>query len=182
MIFSPLSLPGVYRIEIEKRGDARGFFARAFCAEEFAAHGLDPNLVQINASFTSMPGTVRGLHFQRPPKAEAKVVKCLRGAILDVAVDLREGSATFGQHVAVELTGENRSMLYLPQGFAHGFQTLAPDTELLYLHSEYYSPEHEGGVHHADPTIGIKWPLEVSEVSERDKGLASLESIEPIRL
>lgn len=181
MKFVPLSLSGAFRVELERRGDARGFFARMFCSGEFADHGLCTSWVQMNTSYSQAKGTLRGLHFQRPPMAEAKLVRCLKGAIYDVIVDLREGSATYGRHEALTLDDDNRSMVYIPQGFAHGFQTLAPDTELLYLHSQVYSPAHEGGLHHADPEIGIAWPLPPSEISERDRGFAPLKDLEPIR-
>jgi len=182
MIFSPLALEGAYRVDLEKRGDHRGFFARLFCMNEFAEYGLERRWVQMNTSMSRRTGTVRGLHFQRPPKAEVKLVRCLKGAIFDVIVDIRHGSPTYGQHLAVELNDDNRSMLYVPRGFAHGFQTLAPDTELLYLHSEVYSPELEGGLHHADPRLGIAWPLAVTDLSPSDTGHSLLKDLEPIRL
>lgn len=182
MKFHPLSIEGAFRIELERRGDARGFFARMVCAEEFAAQGLATRWVQMNTSFSREKGTLRGLHFQRPPRAEAKLVRCLRGAILDVIVDLRSGSPSYGQHETLRLDDDNRAMVYIPPGFAHGFQTLEPDTELLYLHSEVYSPDHEGGVHHADRDLGIAWPLPPVALSDRDKALPPLERLEPIRL
>ena len=158
-------------------GDARGFFARLFCEEEFAAHGLATHMTQMNTSYSAAKGTLRGLHFQRPPKAEAKVVKCLKGAIFDVLVDLRQGP-TFGQHHAAELTDDNRSMLYIPEGCAHGFQTLTEDAELLYLHSESYAPDLEGGVHHA--SLGIDWPLPPVSLSPRDAAFPPLTEMEPL--
>jgi dTDP-4-dehydrorhamnose 3,5-epimerase len=182
MIFIPLALDGAYKIDLEKREDERGFFARFFCENEFAAHGLVTEWKQINTSLSHQMGTLRGLHFQRPPRAEVKLVRCLKGSILDVVVDVREGSANFGQHVAIELNEGNRTMLYVPHGFAHGFQTLVPHTEILYLNSEFYNPEMEGGLHHADPKVGINWPLPVTELSERDKTFPVLDNLEPIRL
>jgi dTDP-4-dehydrorhamnose 3,5-epimerase len=182
MIFTQLAIEGAYRVDLERRGDARGFFARLFCAEEFAAHGLVTNWVQMNTSFSAERGTLRGLHFQRPPKAEAKVVRCLKGAIYDVIVDLRAGSPTHGQHIALELNDENRAMAYIPRGCAHGFQTLTPDAELLYLHDEFYSPDHEGGVHHADPDLGIDWPQPPTQLSARDQAFPTLREMEPIAL
>lgn len=179
MNFTPLSIPGAHRIELDRKGDARGFFARLFCADEFAAHGLATHMTQMNTSYTAARGTVRGLHFQRPPKAEAKVVRCLRGAIFDVLLDLRPGP-TFGRHVSAELTEDNRSMLYIPEGCAHGFQTLTEDTELLYLHSERYAPEFEGGVHHADPALGIAWPLPPANLSPRDTCFPPLAEVAPL--
>jgi len=177
MIFTRLEIPGAYRIELDRKGDARGFFARLFCEEEFAAHGLATHMTQMNTSYSAAKGTLRGLHFQRAPKAEAKVVKCLRGAIFDVLVDLRQGP-TFGQHHAVELTDDNRSMLYIPEGCAHGFQTLTEDAELLYLHSENYAPDLEGGVHYA--SLGIDWPLPPTNLSPRDAAFPPLTKMEPL--
>lgn len=163
---TPLS--GLMVVESRAVGDARGSFARLFCERELAPLHLPGPIVQINHSFTAAQGTVRGMHFQRPPKAEAKLVRCLRGRVWDVAVDLRRGSPTYLKWHAVELTPENRLALYLPQGFAHGFQTLAPDCELLYLHTEFYSPEFEGGLRHDDPALAIPWPLPVIGLSTRD--------------
>lgn len=180
MIFTPLPLVGAYRVDLELRGDDRGFFARMFCAEEFAAHGLAATWVQSNVSFSAVEGTLRGLHFQRPPKAEAKLVRCLHGAIFDVIVDLRAGSATFGQWASVEIDAENRAMVYVPPGFAHGFQTLQPGTELLYLHSEAYSPTHEGGLAHDDPHLAIPWPRPVTGLSPRDATFPRLDQLDPI--
>lgn len=181
MIFTPLPLAGAFRIDLDRREDARGFFARLFCAEEFADHGLATTWVQCNTSFSRAEGTLRGLHFQRPPMAEAKMVRCLKGAIFDVMVDLRAGSATFGQWAALELSAENRSMAYIPEGFAHGFQTLSPETELLYFHSQVYSPAHEGGLRHDDPRLGIPWPRPVADLSPRDAAHPGLDTLEPIR-
>jgi dTDP-4-dehydrorhamnose 3,5-epimerase len=181
MIFTPLPLAGAFRIDLDRREDARGFFARLFCAEEFADHGLATAWVQCNTSFSRAEGTLRGLHFQRPPMAEVKMVRCLKGAIFDVMVDLRAGSASFGQWTALELTDENRSMAYIPAGFAHGFQTLRPETELLYFHSQVYSPAHEGGLRHDDPRLGIPWPRPVADLSPRDAAHPGLDTLEPIR-
>ena len=182
MIFTPLALHGAYRIDLEKREDSRGFFARLFCAEAFAAQGLATQFAQINTSFSRVPGTLRGLHFQRPPQAEAKLVRCLSGAIFDVIVDLRLGSPSFGKWAAEHLTAENRGMIYVPPGFAHGFQTLATGTELLYFHSTAYSAAHEGGLHHADPALAIPWPRAVAELSARDAAHPSLAALEAIVL
>lgn len=162
-------LAGLKLVKTEPVGDHRGSFARLFCAAELAPLGLPGPVVQINHSFTAARGAVRGLHFQRPPKAEAKLVRCLRGRVLDVAVDLRAGSPTFGAWHAVELAPEEHLAFYLPRGFAHGFQTLTPDCELLYLHTEYYSPEHEGGLRFDDPALAIPWPLPVADISGRDR-------------
>jgi len=163
----PQPLPGLALIETAAFEDHRGSFARLFCAEELAALGMQP-IVQINHSLTRAQGAVRGLHFQRPPRAEAKLVRCLRGRMLDVAVDLRAGSPTYLTWHAVELSAANRLALFLPRGFAHGFQTLTPDCELLYLHDQAYSPEDEGGLRHDDPALGIAWPLPVSDLPARD--------------
>lgn len=180
MIFHPLILKGAFRITLDPQGDERGFFARLFCKEEFHAHGLVPVVVQMNTSFSREAGTVRGLHFQRAPANESKVVRCLRGALNDVIVDLRAGSPQFGQWQSMVLTAENRDMIYVPPGFAHGFQTLLPDTELLYLHGAAYSPDHEGGVAHDDPDLGIDWTLPVINLSPRDAALPRLRELEPL--
>jgi dTDP-4-dehydrorhamnose 3,5-epimerase len=181
MIFTPLPLAGAFRIDLDRREDARGFFARLFCTEEFADHGLTTNWLQCNTSFSWAEGTLRGLHFQRPPMSEVKMVRCLKGAIFDVMVDLRAGSPSFGQWTALELTAENRSMAYIPEGFAHGFQTLSPETELLYFHSQVYSPAHEGGLWHSDPNLAIPWPRPVADLSPRDAAHPGLDKLEPIR-
>lgn len=180
MIFHPLTLEGAFRIASDPRGDARGFFARLFCREAFRARGLVPEVAQINTSFSHEAGTVRGLHFQRAPASESKVVRCLRGAISDVIVDLRAGSPQFGHWQSVVLNAENCDMIYVPPGFAHGFQTLLPDTELLYLHGAAYSPDHEGGLAHDDPDLGIEWALPVTNLSLRDAALPRLRELEPL--
>jgi dTDP-4-dehydrorhamnose 3,5-epimerase len=163
----PQPLSGLVVIETAAFEDHRGSFARLFCAAELAALGMRP-IAQINHSLTRAKGAVRGLHFQRPPKAEAKLVRCLKGRVLDVAVDLRAGSPTFLTWHAVELSAANRLALFLPRGFAHGFQTLTDDCELLYLHDEFYSPDCEDGLRHDDPALGINWPLPVVDLSARD--------------
>lgn len=182
MRFTELPLAGAYRVELEPRGDARGFFARLFCAEEFAAHGLATGWVQCNTSFTAAQGTVRGLHFQRPPMAETKLLRCIRGAIFDVIVDLRAGSPTFGKWHGERLDEANRTMICVPEGFAHGFQTLTPDVEMLYFHSAPYSAAHEGGLRWDDARVAVNWPLGVTEMSARDAAFPGLEALEPIRL
>lgn len=174
MIFTPLPLTGAYLIELEKKQDQRGFFARCYCEREFAEQGLETQWVQMNTTLTLKKGTVRGLHYQREPKAEDKIVRCLRGAVLDVIVDLRKKSEGYGRWHAVELNDSNRNMLYVPKGFAHGFQTLTDDVEMLYMHSEFYEPGYEGGVKYDDPGLGIDWPLDVTDISERDKDLPFL--------
>ncbi len=180
MIFSELPLAGAFRIDLDRRTDDRGFFARLFCAGEFAEQGLNTTWVQANDSFSRVQGTLRGLHFQRPPMAECKLVRCLKGAIWDVIVDLRAGSATFGQWQSLTLDDDNRTMIYIPPGFAHGFQTLRPETELLYFHSQVYSPLHEGGLAHDDPTLAIPWPLPVEGLSARDAAFPPLAALEPL--
>ncbi len=151
-----------------RRGDDRGWFSRAWCAREMAAAGLDARLAQVNVSSTAVRGTVRGLHLQRGPHAESKLVHVLHGAILDVAVDVRPGSPTRHQHVARELTADNGMGLYIPMGFAHGFQTLTDDVVMLYVMSEFYEPGAESGLAHDDPAFAIPWPLPVSVLSDKD--------------
>jgi dTDP-4-dehydrorhamnose 3,5-epimerase len=180
MRFAPLPLDGAFRIDLERRGDNRGSFARMFCREEFRAFGLNEIWSQCNVSHSVLKGTLRGMHFQRPPKADAKLVKCMAGAVFDVIVDLRRGSQTFGHWTSVTLTAEGGEMIYIPQGFAHGFQTLTDDAELLYFHSDSYSPENEGGLFHGDPKVGIAWPLPVTSLSERDRALPPLSKVDPI--
>lgn len=180
MKFTALPLAGAFRVELEPRGDERGFFARLFCAGEFAEHGLATTWVQCNTSFTRRAGSVRGLHFQRPPMAETKLLRCLRGAIFDVIVDLRAGSSTFGQWHGERLDEGNRAMICVPEGFAHGFQTLTPDVEMLYFHSAPYSAAHEGGLRWDDPTVAIHWPLGITEMSARDAQFPTLDKLEPI--
>jgi dTDP-4-dehydrorhamnose 3,5-epimerase len=158
VIFEETKLPGAFVIELERREDERGFFARTFCANEFADQGLNARLVQANTSWNPRQGTLRGMHFQKAPSAEVKVVRATRGAIHDVVIDLRPDSPTYKQWIGVDLTEENRRALYVPEGFAHGFQTLAPDTEVHYLVTEFYTPEAEGGVRWDDPAFGIEWP------------------------
>lgn len=182
MRFTELPLAGAFRVELEPRGDARGFFARLFCAEEFAAHGLATDWVQCNTSFTALQGTLRGLHFQRPPMAETKLLRCIRGAIFDVIVDLRAGSPTFGRWHGERLDDQNRKMICVPEGFAHGFQTLTPDVEMLYFHSAPYSAAHEGGLRWDDARVAVDWPLGVTEVSARDAAFPMLDMLEPIRI
>jgi dTDP-4-dehydrorhamnose 3,5-epimerase len=151
-------------------GDARGEFARLFCAAELAAAHAERPIVQINLSRTGHVGALRGLHFQTPPFAESKWVRCLKGRVFDIAVDLRRGSPTFLQHCAVELSPGAMNAIFIPEGCAHGFQALEPESELLYLHSAPYAPDHEGGLRWDDPALGIAWPLAVTDVSERDRG------------
>src|SRR3972149_8591349 len=164
MIFEETILKGAFLIKPERLEDERGFFARVWCRKEFDAHGLGTTLVQCNVSFNASKWTLRGLHYQTPPHEEAKLVRCTLGAIYDVIVDLRPDSPTYLKHFAVELTQDNRKMLYVPEGCAHGFQTLADGTEVLYQMSEFYSPECSTGHRWNDPAFGIDWPLEVSVI------------------
>ncbi len=168
MKFTPTKIAGVWLIEMERYEDERGWFARSWCAEEFAARGLNPRLSQCSVSFNKKKGTLRGMHWQAAPHEEAKLVRCTRGAIYDVALDVRPSSATFKQWVGVELTQENGYALYVPEGFAHGFQTLANDTEVFYQISESHHSEFSGGARWDDPAFGIQWPLPEPILSERD--------------
>ena len=168
MRFEPLAIDGAALVRIEPNHDARGFFARAFCVDEFSAAGLPTQLVQASVSYNERAATVRGMHFQRPPHAEMKMVRCLRGRVWDVAVDLRAGSPTFLQWHAEELAQDDSQMLVIPEGFAHGFQALEPDSELLYLHTAFYHPSSEGGLRHDDPRLAIAWPLPPQDLSPRD--------------
>lgn len=162
-------LDGARLIEIEPVSDHRGFFARTFCAREFTEHGLRPSFVQHNTSYTKAAGSIRGMHFQRAPAAEVKVANCVRGAIYDVIIDLRKGSPTFRRWQGFELTHDNRRRLYIPMGFAHGFQTLTDNVEVEYLISEFYTPEAASGVRYDDPAFAIRWPLPVTSISEMDR-------------
>lgn len=171
-------IAGVQVIDRRRLGDARGFLERIYCPTELASIGVEP-IRQINRTLTENPGTLRGLHLQFPPAAEVKLVSCLRGQVFDVALDLRTGSDTYGQWFGLTLSGDGTQSLLIPKGCAHGFQTLTPDCEMLYLHSQDYAPDHEGGVH---PTsAGVDWPLEVSEMSDRDAALPPLKDFEGTR-
>ncbi len=169
MIFNETRLAGTYVVELERHEDERGYFARTFGADEFGRAGLNPAVAQCSTSFNRLAGTVRGLHFQAPPHAECKLVRCTRGAIFDVAVDLRKSSPTYCQWFAVELTPDGGRMLYIPEGLAHGFQALEDETEVAYQISAEYAPTHAGGVRWDDPVFGIQWPLAVTTISERDR-------------
>lgn len=168
MIFRETALAGAYIVELEQYADERGFFARSFCQEEFFAHGLQAAVAQCNISFNRQQGTVRGMHFQLPPKPEAKLVRCTQGALYDVIIDLRSNSPTYCQWFGVDLTAANHRSLYIPEGFAHGFQTLEDDTEVFYQMFEFFSPEHAAGVCWDDPAFGISWPLPVSVIAPKD--------------
>lgn len=169
MIFRATALNGVWLVDLERREDERGFFARSFCSQEFAAQGLPSNFVQCNISYNRARGTLRGLHFQLEPRPEGKLVRCTLGAAYDVVVDLRKDSPTYCQHIGVEISAANRLAVYVPPGFAHGFQSLADDTELLYQMTEYYVPELAAGVRWDDAAFGIRWPIENAIISARDR-------------
>jgi dTDP-4-dehydrorhamnose 3,5-epimerase len=170
MQFHALELPGAFVIDLEPVLDERGFFARAWDEREFAAHGLETRLVQCSLSYNRQAGTLRGIHLQLPPFAEVKLVRCVRGALYDVVLDLRSDSPAFGRWTAVTLSAENRRAVYVPRGCAHGFQTLADDTEVYYQISELYAPEHARGVRWNDPRFGVEWPRPVSVISLKDAG------------
>ena len=175
MTFQETHLAGAYLVTPERLEDERGFFARTFCAEEFRVRGLTSTFVQCSISFTLHKGTLRGLHYQAAPHAETKLVRCTMGAIYDVIVDLRPDSPTFGKWFAAELTAENRAMLYIPAGLGHGFQTLVDSAEVFYQMTESYHPECARGVRWNDPVFGIRWPLDVTAISTRDREFAFLE-------
>jgi dTDP-4-dehydrorhamnose 3,5-epimerase len=168
VIFVPTPVEGAFVIEPEKRVDERGYFARTWCAREFALHGLDVAFVQSNVSFNAHRGTLRGMHYDEPPRAEVKLVRCTRGALFDVAIDLRRHSPTYKRHVAVTLTPDAANMLYVPGGCAHGFITLADATEVSYLMAPAYEPRPTRGVRWDDPAFAIPWPIPVAVISERD--------------
>lgn len=169
MIFRKTKIDGLCLIEPELKIDERGWFARFFCGDELAGAGINFNVAQISRSLTAKKGTIRGMHFQKEPKAEDKIIQCLRGAVFDVVVDLRKHSPTYGKWVAEELSGSNKMMIYVGKGFAHGFQTLTDNCEMQYFVSEFYSPEHSSGVRWDDPFFGISWPIDNSLLSEKDR-------------
>ena len=169
MLFRETKLPGAFVIDLQKHEDERGFFARSWCRKEFEAHGLDARTVQCNVSFNKVKGTLRGMHYQVAPYAEAKLVRCTRGAIYDVIIDLRRESVTYKQHVSEVLSSNNYKALFVPEGFAHGFQTLEDNSEVFYQMSEFYSAEHQRGLRYNDPAFGINWPTDVMVISDRDR-------------
>lgn len=177
MRFTTTPIDGVAILDLEERGDDRGFFARSFCRDEFTANGLLPDVVQCNISYNYRAGTLRGMHFQLDPATEAKLVRCIAGGIVDIIVDLRPESPTYLRHVSVELTAANRRSLYVPPMFAHGYQTLTDDTEVLYQVSERYAPGMERGLRYDDEALGLSWPLPVTAISEKD---ASWPLLEPV--
>lgn len=176
MIFTETALQGAFIIDLDPRPDSRGFFARTFCQREFADHGLKPVIAQANVAFNHRKGTLRGMHFQCPPSPESKFVRCTRGAILDIIVDLRPESPTYLQHVSVELTADNHRALYVPERFGHGYQALEDKTETSYQMGEFYAPGDEGGLLYNDPALGLSWPLPVTVISEKDQAWPLLES------
>jgi dTDP-4-dehydrorhamnose 3,5-epimerase len=169
VIFTETPLPGAFVVDPEPLEDARGLFARTWCWREFEARGLETRIAQCSTSFNKRKGTLRGMHYQEPPAAETKVVRCTRGSFHDVIIDLRPDSRTFTRHFAGVLTADNRKMLYVPAGFAHGFQTLEDGTEVFYQISEFYSPDHGRGVRWDDPAFGIRWPEDERTIVERDR-------------
>lgn len=176
MIFETPGIPDVRIVELDRREDERGYFARAFCRDEFIAAGIEPHIEQANVSFNSRAGTLRGMHLQVAPHPETKFIRCTRGAIVDTIVDLRPDSPTYLDHVQVELSAENGRALFVPAYFAHGYQTLQDDTEVLYLVSGAYAPGFERGLRHDDPELGLRWPLPVADISEKDRSWPLLET------
>ena len=175
MIFTETRLKGAFLIGIERHEDFRGYFARTFCEREFAERGLKTHFVQSSLSYNRLKGTLRGMHFQSTPMQETKLIRCTRGAIFDVIIDLRRDSPSFKEHFTVELTADDAGALYVPEGFAHGFQTLANDTELIYQMTEFFAPELSHGVRWDDPAFGIAWPAKVQVISERDRTYPNFE-------
>jgi dTDP-4-dehydrorhamnose 3,5-epimerase len=178
MIFTETKLKGAFIIDLEPRQDDRGSFARTFCQREFDDRGLKPTIVQASIAINRRKGTLRGMHFQYPPAAETKIVRCTRGAILDIIVDLRPESPTYLEHVAVELDADNMRSLYVPERFAHGYQVLQDDTDASYQMSETYTPSAEGGLPYDDPALGLVWPLPITVISARDRSFQPLAEIE----
>jgi dTDP-4-dehydrorhamnose 3,5-epimerase len=170
MIFTPTELRDAFLVEIEPRADARGFFARTWCHKEFEAHGLSTAVAQANTAVSPRKGTLRGLHYQEAPFAEVKLVRCTRGAVYDVIVDLRPDSPTYRRWIGLELSADNHRMLYVPEGFAHGYQTLSDDAELWYQTSQFYAPAAARGVRYDDPAFDMRWPLAVTVISDADHG------------
>jgi len=179
MIFIETELKGAFVLDVERREDNRGFFARAFCQDEFRRNGLKPVIAQANIAFNKRRGTVRGMHFQFPPAGESKLVRCTRGSILDIIVDLRPESPSYLRHVAVELSADNYRALYVPERFAHGYQVLEDGTETSYQVGEFYTPAAEGGLRYDDPRLGLSWPLPVTETSSKDEQWILLAEGEP---
>ncbi len=168
MKFTPTGIAGSYVIDLEPYSDSRGWFARTYCKEEFQKIGHHKEWLQINHSFTNKSGTIRGMHFQPPPHSEIKLIRCISGSIFDVIIDIRKDSPQFLHWFGIELSAQNKKMLYIPEGFAHGFQTLTDGCELIYHHSEMYHKDAEAGIKYNDPAINIQWPIALTEISERD--------------
>jgi dTDP-4-dehydrorhamnose 3,5-epimerase len=168
MIFTETKLKGAFFIDLDLRSDERGAFARTFCAKEFAEHGLKPSVAQCNLSFNHKAGTLRGMHYQIPPASETKLVRCTKGAIYDVIIDMRPDSPTYRQHIGVELTADNRRALYVPELFAHGYQALTDGAEVVYQVGEFYTPGYERGIRYDDPALSIQWPMPITVISEKD--------------
>lgn len=180
MIFTELDLPGAHLIELEPHRDDRGFFARTWCRREFESAGLVTDVAQCSLSYSERRGTLRGMHFQAPPHQEVKIIRCVRGAVHDVILDLRQSSPTFGEHRAVRLAADGRRALYVPEGFAHGFQTVEDDTEVYYQMSEFHAPDHARGYRPNDPAFGIEWPVEPAIVKDRDLGWPDFDPARPL--
>ena len=178
MIFSETKLKGAFIIDIDRKEDERGYFARVFCQNEFCEHGLKSVIAQANVASNARRGTLRGMHFQYPPAAESKLVRCTRGAILDIIVDLRPESPTYLEHISVELDEDNMRALYVPERFAHGYQVLRDNTDTSYQVGEFYTPNAEGGLRYDDPRLELKWPLEVSVISSKDQAFRPLREME----
>jgi dTDP-4-dehydrorhamnose 3,5-epimerase len=181
VIFIETKLPGAYLIELEPTEDERGYNARTWCQREFEAHGLTARLVQANTIHNKRKGTLRGMHYQVPPHAESKLFRVTRGAIHDVIIDLRPGSETYGTWLSVTLAADDPRMLYVPENFAQGFQTLEDDTEISYQVSEFYAPEYERGLRYDDPAFDLDWPLEVTTISDKDRGWPEFSPVQPLR-
>lgn len=182
MIFTETPLKGAYIIETKPFTDDRGLFARTFCKNEFQQIGHTKEFVQFNHSVTTHKGSIRGMHYQLPPFSEIKLIRCIRGKVFDVIIDIREGSPTFLQHFSIELSEDNRLLLYIPEGFAHGFQTLEDNAQLIYHHTSFYQPGYEGGIRFSDPAVGINWPLQVTRISEKDSNYEFLNNFNGIKL
>jgi dTDP-4-dehydrorhamnose 3,5-epimerase len=178
VIFEELPIAGAYLIRVERRADERGYFGRLWCRAEFAAHGITVDMVQASVSHNDVAGTLRGMHFTWPPSHEGKLVRCGRGRVLDVILDLRPDSPTFMRHVAVELDASDHDAVYIPPGAAHGFQTLLDDTDVVYLMTEFYRPELADGVRYDDPCFGIRWPLPISRIAERDASYPDFDAVQ----
>lgn len=182
MTIEKLNIDGPCIINLDKINDERGFFARFFCHDELLKNGINFSLKQINTTFTKSKGTIRGFHFQYPPKAEDKIIRCFKGSIFDTIVDLRHNSKTYGKSISIVLNDSNKKMLYIPKGFAHAFQTLEENCELLYLHSEVYNPLFEGGIIYNDIDLNIDWPFPVSKISEKDLKNERFKNLKPFSI